>query len=116
MSVRWVMGLIFLWFMNTLVLQMLDGAYISAAEGEILNQMSGFKTLESGDVLAIPLLSGDFFSGISQVLRWDYDILHDGFAILRWIMYAVSIGIIWGILQTYVPAMMGALSNLLRFR
>jgi len=114
MSVRWIQGLVFFWFLNTLVCQMLDGAYIGATEAQIINQMAGFHTLESGDILAIPLLSGGFFSGLTSMLSWDYSFLTGGFILLKWAMYAVSLGIIWGILQTFIPAMMGALSNLLR--
>ncbi|MDD5095263.1 MAG: hypothetical protein PHV74_12935 [Dehalococcoidia bacterium] len=114
MSVRWIMGLGFIWIMGTILCQILEGQFFTATDAQVINDMSAFRTVEAGGLTGIPLLAGDFFSGLVQVIAWDYSFLEGGFGMIKVFMYGISLGILWGVVQTFAPAATGILSSLLR--
>ncbi|MDD4985951.1 MAG: hypothetical protein PHQ43_09200 [Dehalococcoidales bacterium] len=114
MSVRWIMGLGFIWILGMILCQTLEGAFFSATDADVLNAMGSFRNVEAGGLTAIPLLTTNWFDGFVQVITWDYSFLEGGFGLVKIFMYGISLGVIWGIIQTFAPAATGILGNLLR--
>jgi len=109
------MGLGFIYILSQYVCLIIEGLYIGSAEVDTINNMTGFNILESQGVLGIPILSWQFFANLPTMIAWDYSFLTGGYAIFRLIMMSVSIGIVWGLIQTFGPAAQGILTSVFRF-
>ncbi len=116
MSIRWFMGLGFVWIMSQLLCGLIEGTYVGEDEVEIINVITAYKMLESQGFIAIPALGWELFTNLPQLISFDYAVFEGSYSIIRLILVTVfGFGVIWGILQTFGPAMQGLLPAFLRF-
>ena len=115
MNVRWMMGLAFIWIVAHGILSgLIAGSYVGADETGIINQMTYYQILDSGGIWAIPALGVQFLKDLPNLISFNYPFLTGGYAIVRVVMACVGVGIVWGLIQTFGPALQGIASNLLR--
>jgi len=115
MSVRWLMGAGFMYIMCQMVCLIIESAYIGQTEIDIINDLTALDIIDSAGILALPLLIVHFFSSLPQILSWDYSFFTGGYAIIRVIMMCFTIGITWGVIQTFGPSLYGLVSSLMKF-
>lgn len=115
MSVRWLMGLAFIWIIAHGILGgIISGVYIGEAETDIVNQMAYWEIMESQGIWAIPSVCWQFLRDLPNLLAFNYPFLTGGYAAIRVILGGISVGIVWGLIQTFGPALQGMASSLLR--
>ena len=115
MSVRWLMGLSLAWIVAHGILGgIISGVYLGDAETNIVNQMAYYNIMESQGIWAIPSICWQFLRDLPNLLSFNYPFLTGGYAIARVVFGAIGIGIVWGLIQTFGPALQGMASSLLR--
>lgn len=115
MRVQIIMGLAFIWIVGGIIGAILEGAYIRQADVQVIQEMTYFQVLDSQGLIGIPVMGIEFFKHLPDLIAFKYDWLTSGFLVMRFIMMAVSIGIIYGLAQTFLPGLFGAIGNLLRW-
>ena len=107
-SVKFIMFMVFAFVGCTLISRMLEGAYFSTTDINIMNQLAVFRDVQILGLFSIPTLNLDFFTqGLPHLLMWDYPFFTGTWNLFRYFLYVLSIGIVWGILVVFI----GVLSN-----
>ncbi len=110
-TVKFIMFIMFAFIGTTLISRFLEGAYFSSTDIEILNQLTVFRDVQVLGLFSIPTLNLSFFTqGLPHLLMWDYPFFTGTWAMARYFLYVLSVGVVWGILIVFV----GVLSQ--RFR
>jgi len=115
MRIQIIISLVFIWLVVGIIGNILEGEFVKQQDVEMINEMTSYQILSSQGFMGIPVMGIAFFRELPAFIAFDYDWLTSGFAIIRLLMMAVSLGIIWGLAQTFLPGMFGALGNLLRW-
>lgn len=107
MSVRWLMFLSAIWVVGTLICSIGEGIFEGQPVKDQINDITGYQYLESQGLVGIPLMGATFFSNLPKFLAFDYAFFEgsDGFLILRFVFMAISVGVVFGIIQIFLPAM-----------
>lgn len=105
MSVKMIMYFAWAWVICTLVCLFIEGGYFGDTEINIINQLTGYNTLELGGIWGIPrIIIGFFTHGFPKLITWDYSFFEGTWALIRIILIAVlSVGAIWGLVQLFIP-------------
>ncbi len=90
------MGLIgllaFIFVGLTLINRMLEGAFISTTEVEILNNLTVFRSVDIGNLFSIPVLNFSFItSGLPHLVKWDYSFFGGNGAIIAYFLSVLSV-------------------------
>jgi hypothetical protein len=108
-----MMGLAFVFIVGTLMCLFIEGSYIGAEEVELMNQLTGYNTLQlTGTSLwEIPKLAVGFFThGLPKMIMWDYSFFDGGWGIVKWIFcYPISCGVVYGIGVLFKDVLTGIL-------
>ena len=114
MSVRWLMGLSLIWMLSQMVCLIIEGSYVGDSEIDVINDLAALNILDSSGLLGLPMLMLEFFWALPKIIGFDYSFLTGGYAIIRMIMMCLTIGITWGIIQTFGPSLYGMVSSLFK--
>jgi len=115
MRVQIIMGLSFIWIVMGIVGGMLEGEFIKQSQVQVIQDMTYFQVLDSQGMIGIPVMGLEFFKQFPNIISFKYDWMTSGFLITRFIMMCISMGIIYGLAQTFIPGLFGAIGNLLRW-
>ena len=99
------MGLIglvaFLFIGMTFINRMLEGAFVSTGEIEILNDLTIMRSVNPFGLFPIPVPNISFFtSGIPHLLKWDYSFFGGNASLISYFLYVLSI-VVTFLLFTY---------------
>ena len=116
MSPRWLMGITALWIIAHLICAVCEGSFGTGGDiKDTINALTGFDILESQGIFGIPAFEWRFFTNLPTIVSFDYGILETGGAqIIRYFLCCISIGVAWGLIQTFGPALQGMASSFLR--
>lgn len=115
MSPKILMFVTFVFFIGTLCCLFIEGGYIGAGEVELINSLTGYNTIQvsGAGVWTIPKLAWGFMiHGLPKLLLWDYNFFQGGYFVIRvFLILTLSVGLVWGVIQTFIPVMQGILSR-----
>lgn len=90
--------------------------YVTASSQhlDIMNELTGISISQLGGLTAIPVMAIGFFThGLPKLMSWDYPFFTGSFSIIRWCMMPLSIAVVWGLIQLFLPMFQGLIT---RFR
>lgn len=114
MSAKLMMAFSMLFVICTMLCLFIEGSWVADRELDILNSLTGYTSVEAGNMSVIALGVGFFTSGFPKMLMWDYSFFEGGWGIVRIFLMPISIGIIWGVFTVVIGALQGLVSNVLR--
>lgn len=103
MKTSWLIGMVMLFVICTITDGIAAGTYFGGGAGTLFDTASSFKTLD----VSSPLTSSygviikvfSMMKGLWQIISWDFPhIFHGVWAIIRWLLFAISVGIIISLL------------------
>jgi hypothetical protein len=105
MTPKFIAFLAFIWVISTIMCLVIQGSFFSGTEVNVVNQLTGYNTLELGGLWGVPRLAIGFFTtGFPKLITWDYSFLTGSYAIIRVIMIAVfGAAAVWGLVTIFVP-------------
>lgn len=115
MRIQTFMFLGFLWISTTMVCNLCEAQFITEADVEVLQEMTYYRIMDSQGLIAVPIMGLGFFRNLPQLLAFNYGFLTSGFAIMRFFLMCITLGIMWGLIQVFIPAAFSAVGSMLRF-
>jgi hypothetical protein len=110
------MFIAFIFITATTVSLILEGSYIGEEEVDIMNQLTGYNTLEvSGSgIFSIGKMGIGFLThGLPKIITWDYGFLQGKWALLKWIvLYPISAGVVYAIGMAFVGVVQGIFARI----
>lgn len=115
MSPKMIMFVCFVFLIGTLCCLIIEGTYFGSTELGIVNALTGYNTIQvsGAGIWSIPKLAWGFMtSGLPKIIFWDYNFFQGGYWIIRlFLIMTLSVGIVWGVIQTFLPVAQGILSR-----
>jgi hypothetical protein len=115
MSPKLIMFVSFVFFVGTLCCLIIEGSYFGAGELNIVNSLTGFNIIQvsGAGIWSIPKLAWGFMTvGLPKLISWDYNFFQGGYFIVRlFLIMTLSVGIVWGVIQTFLGVAQGILSR-----
>ena len=104
MSPKWLMGLIFIYVFAVAICIVLDMA--TGEMSVIGNAMASLSSLDFSNpvtgVMSIVTGFGAILKATFYVFMWDYNFFYGYYAWIRWLCFAVSLGIIMSLVLSWV--------------
>jgi hypothetical protein len=97
-----IMYLAFCLLTGNLLCLMMDGAWIGAEDVNLMGYLTGMSNLQTASwtvIFTVPI--GFFTHGLPRMLLWDFSFFYGSWELIRWLMMAISIGVLWGVAQTF---------------
>lgn len=109
------MNITFAFFICAFICLIIEGLYFNDWFMGIVNTLTGYNIIEvsGAGVWAIPKLAWGFLvHGIPKLLFWDFSFFYGGWIFFRILLImTLSVGLVWGIIQTFLPVAQGILSR-----
>jgi hypothetical protein len=81
---------------------------------DIMNELTGISISKVGSFGGIISMAFGFFThGLPKLMSWDYAFFTGSFSIIRWCMIPLSVVVVWGLIQLFLPMLQGLIT---RFR
>jgi len=97
MATKWLIGIIFLFVIMSVVSGIPEGTYLTGM-GRIWEAIMGFKALDLTNPLTavsdIMMSLKALFTGIFEVITWDFSFFTGVWAIFRWLLFAITFAVI----------------------
>ena len=90
--------------------------YVTASSQhlDIMKELTGVSISQVGGLGGIISMGLGFFThGLPKLMSWDYPFFTGSFSIVRWCMMPLSIVVVWGLIQLFLPVFQGLIT---RFR
>lgn len=115
MSPKMLMFVSFVFFIGSLCCLIIEGGYFGETELGLANALTGYNiTQVSGaGIWSIPKLAWGFMThGLPKMIFWDYNFFQGGYFIIRlFLIMTLSVGVVWGVTQTFLGVAQGILSR-----
>ena len=115
MNPKLIMFVSFVFLIGTLSCLIIEGTYFGTSELDVVNSLTGYNTVQisGAGVWTIPKLAWGFLiEGLPKLLLWDFSFFQGGYFIIRLILImTLSVGLVWGVVQTFLPVAQGVLSR-----
>jgi len=115
MNPKLIMFVSFVFLIGTLCCLIIEGGWFGDTELSIVNALTGYNTLQvsGAGVWSIPKLAWGFLTnGLPKLLFWDYNFFQGGYFFIRIILImTLSVGLVWGVIQTFLPLAQGILGR-----
>jgi|TARA_Y100001963_G_scaffold145282_1_gene218647 hypothetical protein len=112
----------FLWVTTTLLGGILEMQYSSTAENQsAINQLIQLKVFEFKELKVLmitipaPLPNTEFFSGLTQLLTWDFEFLKGNYNIFRWFWLVITAGMSFVLVTRVGPVILEVVATLRSF-
>jgi hypothetical protein len=119
MNPKLLMFVSFVFFIGTLSCLIIEGGYFGEGEISIANSLTGYNIIQisGAGVWSIAKIGWGFVThGIPKLIFWDFNYFQGGYWIVRmFLIMTLSVGIVWGIIQTFLPVAQGILSRFIGF-
>lgn len=116
MTPKLIMFCVFIFFIGTILSLLIEGTWMGSAEVTVMNQLTGFTTLEvsGAGIWAIPKqIIGFFIHGLPKLIMWDYSFLSGTASIFKWVvLYPISAGVVYGIALVFISVVQGIFGTL----
>lgn len=98
MKTSWLIGLAMIYVTLTVVSGISEGTYFGGTGIEtIWDAMTGIKTIEVSNpvtaIIEILMDVGRIFQGLFEIFTWKFSFFVGVWAIFRWLLFAISLGI-----------------------
>lgn len=114
MGPKIIMFCYFSFIIGHIICLMLEGSWLGADEKEFMETLIGFKVTSFSGWEVPKMAWGYFTHGFPKMLFWDYSFLYGTFGIFRvTILWAISIGVIWGFAVVFASFVFGLGSKVL---
>lgn len=100
MKTSWIVGAWIVFLGGNLLSGVLEQQYLggSAGTSQVFNSLMNTPIVTDFNLLTLPidlvLLAKDLFLALIQMLLWNYAFFTGGWEIVRWFLFAISVGII----------------------
>jgi len=115
MNPKLIMFVSFVFLIGTFTCLIIEGAYFGTEELDIVNSLTGFNIIQvsGAGVWTIPKLAYGFMTtGLPKLIFWDYNFFHGAYFFFRLLLImTLSMGVVWGVIQTFLPVAQGILSR-----
>jgi hypothetical protein len=115
MNPKLIMFVSFVFLIGTIACLVIEGGWFGESELSIANSLTGYNTIQvsGAGVWSIPKLAWGFMiHGLPKLLLWDYNFFQGGYFFVRIILImTLSVGLVWGVIQTFLPVAQGILSR-----
>jgi hypothetical protein len=105
----------FVFFIGTLCCLVIEGSYIGTGELDLANSLTGYNIIQvsGAGIWSIPKLAWGFMThGLPKLIFWDFNFFQGGYFIVRlFLIMTLSVGVVWGVIQTFLPVAQGILSR-----
>lgn len=103
-----IMFCAFVFIIGTLTSHLIAGAFFNSDDVSYLNSLMVIRTYNVLGLFTIPWLNPDFFLiGLPKLIAWDYGFFGGDFVLIKYFMYVISIGVVWGLF----PIVVGIISK-----
>jgi hypothetical protein len=117
MNPKLIMFVTFVFFIGTLSCLIIEGIYFGTGELDVVNSLTGYNIVQvsGAGIWSIPKLAWGFVTnGLPKLLFWDFNFFQGGYFIVRLLLImTLSVGIVWGVIQTFLGIAQGILSRFL---
>lgn len=104
MSPKWMMGLVFIYVFSVAICIVLDMA--TGQMSVIGEAMAGLKQMNFSNpvtgIISIVTGFGTIMKAVFHIFMWDYSFFYGYYAWIRWLFFAVSLGIIMSLVLSWV--------------
>ncbi len=115
MNPKLIMFVSFIFLLGTFICLIIDSTYFGDRELDIVNSLTGYNTVQisGAGIWMIPKLAWGFLiHGLPNLLLWQYSFFEGGYFIIRLVLImTLSVGLVWGVVQTFLPVAQGVLSR-----
>ena len=115
MSPKLIMFVAFVFFIGTMCCLVIEGSYIGTGELDLANSLTGYNIIQvsGAGIWSIPKLAWGFMTqGLPKLIFWDFNFFQGGYFIVRlFLIMTLSVGVVWGVIQTFLPVAQGILSR-----
>jgi hypothetical protein len=104
------MAAVGIFLVGTLLACLASGRWLLDGEMDIIRALASFNTMsvQAGGVWNAPKTLGIYWDAILTAFSWDYPFLESGWTFpIKFILWIVSIGVLWGIIQVFVTIIQG---------
>jgi len=115
MRIQTFMFLAFVWVSTTMINRLCEAQFMTYADVEVIQQMTFYRVVDSQGLIGVPIMGVEFFRNLPHLLTFNYGFLTSGFAFMRFFLMCLSVGVAWGLAQTFIPPAFSAVGSLLRF-
>jgi len=115
MRIHIIMFLGFVWISTTLVCNICEAQFLTNADKQVLQDMTAYRVMDSQGLIGVPIMGVEFFTNLPRFLTFQYGFLTSGFTLIRFFLMCISVGVMWGLIQVFIPAAFSAVGSLLRF-
>lgn len=105
MTPKWIMFIAGVFIIGNLFCLVMDGSWFGAEEESVMSALTGAQVQEVGGVWGVVSAAGSFLWGLVRMLFWDFSFLSGDLEFLQWILAIFTIGTIYGLLETFIPAL-----------
>ena len=105
MNPKFVMFLAMILIICNIICLIIDGAWLGVEDQTLMEYMTGMNTLQAAGWTAIFTVPIGFIThGFPKLILWDYSFFSGALQIIRWILFAISIGAIWAMVTQFMNA------------
>jgi len=108
MRIQWFMGLGYIWLIGNIISNVWYSLILTEENRQLIQDMTYYRVMGFQDAVGIPVMGVKFFSNLPELLDFEYGYLTGGFAYLQILLMIVPLGIIYGLAQTFLPALISA--------
>ena len=115
MNPKQLMFVTYGFFIGAFCCLIIEGFYFNNWLLGIVNSLTGFNIIQisGAGIWTIPKLAWGFVThGLPMLLFWDFSFFQGGWIFFRILLImTLSVGLIWGVIQTFLPVAQGILSR-----
>lgn len=102
MKTSWLIGMVMLFVVCTITSGISEGTYFGGGAGTIWNAITSFKTVDISNPLTVTygvaIAVYEMMTGLFEILTWDYSMFVGVWAVIRWLLFGISVGIVISLL------------------
>lgn len=113
MRPQMLMGAVAIFMIGTMLACISSGRWIANGEMDIIKALASFNVMsvQAGGVWNAPKTLGTYWDAILTALSWNYPYLSATWLFpLKFMLWLVSIGVLWGIIQVFAVIIQGLVS------
>ncbi len=96
----------------TLINRILEGAWVTAADASVVNQISIFRPMDVFGWFTIPIPNFSFITdGLPRLLRWDYSFFGGNAGLIEYMLYAITAFVMFALFLAIVGVVAGRISR-----
>jgi len=102
MKTSWLIGMVMLFVICTITSGIQEGTYFGGGAGTIWNALTSFKTIDIANPLTVTygvaIAVYEMMTGLFQILTWDFSMFVGVWAVIRWMLFGISVGMVISLL------------------